>query len=104
MKLADLKRDIRAGVVIELVNIQEAIKDATPLHDAGIRENMSGPRTVSKVDTTGFYLLKPGQTGRGNFCNWPYASALVYEGGIFTITEQDQDGFIWQVRTYKIIS
>lgn len=107
--LADFKRDIGTGMTIECVQIQEVPwNSATGRHDGepvmrGVGERMQGPRYVSYVDTTGFYLKRPNDVGaRGSFCGYPKASELSYYGDEFTITERDQHGDVWQVRTYRI--
>jgi len=107
--LADFKRDIGTGMTIECIEIRERWYDsetndhAGEWHDRAIAEKMQGPRYVSHVDTTGFYLKQKDTPGRGSHCAYPKASQLSYDGDRFTITETTHKGTEWQKRTYQII-
>lgn len=104
--LAQLKRDIAAGVVIEWVKLEELgySNKAAGLQPVEIKPERK-TRTVSVVDTTGFYLKNEHTEAgkKGSFCGWPKAAELDYSGDVFTITEIDHHGDVWQKRTYKII-
>jgi hypothetical protein len=106
--LADLKRDIQVGKQIYCNGIEEAkyIDNETlaPLEVVPLKEAMQGTRTITYKDTTGFYLSKTPEDGkRGSFCNFPKASALQYDGKVFTITETTAQGQVWQRRHYVIV-
>jgi hypothetical protein len=109
--LADFKRDIKALDKIELVKIEEGkfIDDEqgySELMEVAIKEKIQGIRFLNYKDTTGMYFKKldelPDKT-RGSFCNYPKAENLEYTGESFKITEKDQKGRVYQIRTYKII-
>ena len=113
--LADFKRDIVPGKNIELVKIEEANIDGAwqggdisnaprgELVAVPIKERLQGIRTVTKKDTTGFYLQHQGEQGRGSFCGYPKAGQLSYDGARFTITETTKTGQAWQRRTYTLV-
>jgi len=104
--LAQLKRDITPGLTIEWLKLEELSygNKSAGLQLLNISEGRE-KRQVNIVDTTGFYLKNDYFTAskKGSFCNWPKASELEYIDNIFTITETDHNGEIWQRRTYKII-
>lgn len=102
--LADFKREINVGYIIECVNVQEPTNKYTnTLVSVGPTERMQGKRTVTYKDTTGFYLNQTLENGkRGSFCGFPKASDLLYTGDRFVITEKYNNGKVWQVRHYKI--
>lgn len=108
--LASFKRGIGTGMTIECVEILERLYNNEKFDHDGewvvmpIAEKMKGPRYVSYVDTTGFYLKRSDDMpGRGSHCAYPKASQLEYDGDTFTITEKTARGTEWQKRTYKII-
>ena len=112
--LADFKREIVEGMEIYCTGIEEAGIDEAwtggNLSDAPrgnlqvipLREKMQGIRTVTKKDTTGFYLSN--NEKRGSFCGYPKAANLFYDGTVFTITERNERGEAWQRRHYAIAS
>lgn len=108
--LAEFKRAIHTGMEIECTEIEERRFDQKIQGAAGeyfpiaINEKMKGPRYVSHVNTTGFYLKRADdKSAHGSFCNWPKASDLEYNGNKFTVTERDSHGGEWQKRHYKIV-
>lgn len=108
--LADLKRAIHTGMEIEYTKREERAwsneehAHAGELYVAPIPDKMKGPRYVSHIDTTGFYLKRSDdKTVRGSFCGWPKARDLAYEGDTFAITDRGSKDEIYQVRTYKIV-
>lgn len=110
--LAQLKRDIAPGMTLEIIEIMEApivewsnnSREVShiygPLEAVEIKEKIAGPRKVTKVDTTGFYLSK--DETRGSFCEWPKAAELEYTDNTFTVSETDQHGKVYQTRNYTI--
>lgn len=102
--LADFKREINIGDIIECTNVQELTNEYTDsLVSVGPNERMQGKRSVTYKDTTGFYLNPTPEDGkRGSFCGFPKSKELLYTGERFIITEKDQKGKVWQVRHYKI--
>ena len=95
--------------MIQITAMQEADYIAngeyTALKPIPLPERLTGVRTVSHVDTTGFYLKQANDNGskRGSFCDFPKSSNLMYDGATFTITEKTEKGQVYQTRTYKII-
>lgn len=113
--LADFKRDIVPGMKILCNGIEEArilptweggnLSNAPygPLEVVPLAEKMQGERTVTKKDTTGFYLNATPEDGkRGSFCGFPKSKDLFYDGTIITITERTQGGQVWQRRHYTV--
>lgn len=107
--LAQLKRDLKIGDTIEVVEIKEArylgndensqflYGEMLPVE---VKEKMQGPRRITKIDTTGFYLSK--DNTRGNFCGYPKASELEYIDNVFIVIEKTDEGITWQTRKYII--
>ena len=71
MKVAELKRKLVVGVKLDLVHFS----GWTP-----------GPRTISKVNTVGFYLMN--SEGKESFCDWPKKDELVEKPNGFAIKSQ----------------
>lgn len=86
--LSQLKRDIERGT-----NILTITNECKP-------DTQNTMRTVSYVDTTGFYLkdLRDETNKKGSFCGFPKAKHLKYTNDTFKI--DDGHG----VRTYQIIN
>lgn len=108
--LAEFKRAIHTGMEIELVRMEERpYSDELRAHagdyrDVVIAEKLRGPRYVSYVDTTGFYLKRSDDKSiKGSFCGFPKAAQLAYSGPAFIITEVDSRGDEFQKRHYKIV-
>lgn len=112
--LAQLKRDIGTGIVIEHTKREERRnawsereqrqKPAGDWQEMPMPEKMQGRRYVSHVQTNGFYLKREDDKSmRGSFCDYPKADNLQYTGDEFIIIERNQHGEAWQKRYYKII-
>lgn len=113
--LAQFKRDITIGTKIQCNGIEEArileswsggnLSNAPygELQVIPMNIGMQGERTVTKVDTTGFYLsATPENRETWSFCKFPKASELFYDGTVFTITCYTENGYPWQRRHYTI--
>lgn len=108
--LADFKRDLAIGDKVELVKIEEgkfidSEQGYTKLEETAIKEKIQGVRVLTYKDTTGMYFKKREEVSasKGSFCNYPKADCLKFDGAGFEITEKDQKGRVYQIRTYKII-
>lgn len=109
--LADFKREMIPGTRITCNGVEEAgilDQDFAKMQREELRvvplsEKMQGTRTITKADTTGFYLSHTPEDGkRGSFCGFPKASELFYDGTVFTVTEKDHHGQVWQRRHYTV--
>ena len=107
--VADLKRTIKPGMKLIHTARQERVADYdgnTTLTDVAIPPKLTGKRTVTKVDTTGFYMSKTPEDGKhGSFLGFPKAKDFsVQDESTFTITDHDKDGKLWLSMTYQIIT
>ena len=105
--LADLKRTIKPGLKIEHVARMDTVCDVDgnrSLVEVPIPPKLKGVRTVTTVDTTGFYMSK--DDTKGSFLGFPKASDLSFEApdGTFTVLDRTKDGTIWLKMKYKIIT
>ena len=105
--LAQFKKDIQIGDVIEVIGFTETILKDTPQEYTNnhIPPKLTGKRKVTYKDTTGFYLkdINIDDNKKGSFCGYPKASNLEYVDNFFTINEIDLDTKqIYQTRIYKI--
>lgn len=113
--LADLKRRIKPGLTLTLIDRKEA---RLSRHDPDLNKSvysplenkpvppespLFGPRTVTHVDTTGFYMSRTPEDGkRGSFCGFPKATELdIISDNTFTIYANDRNN-PWLALTYKI--
>ena len=108
--LAQFKKDMQTGTVIEYVKLEQRIyaggvelqKEFTSLP---VPEKMQGHRYISHVQSNGFYLKRADDKSiKGSFCDFPKAPQLEYIDDTFTITEVTASGEPWQRRTYKVIN
>lgn len=100
--LAQLKRDIKVGTKIELIEIREAWGKNEVLEPVPIKERIAGIGEVVKVQTNGFYVQRP-NAARPSFCDYPKAKHVTYEGDTFTIGwHHPKLDKIVQERVYKI--
>ena len=106
MTLSQLKRDLKVGDKVLMIKMIHSV--GGKLEDVAICEKLEGVRTVTLVNTTGWYFANEGHLyygKRGSWCGYPKAKDLQYfkDKNIFEITDKENDGKIWGVRTYKII-
>jgi hypothetical protein len=74
------------------------------LAEIPIPEKLQGPRIVTKVDTTGFYMSK-NPPKLGSFLGFPKAADLeIHDPHTFTVIDRTKEGKIWLSMTYKIIT
>lgn len=103
MTLTQLKKDIKVGTKMQMTSFIWRYKDGTI--DNGVPERVRPIRTVTYVDTTGYYLnATPENNKRGSFSNWPRAKDMTYNGSTLHQHETDKDtGLVYHERTYKLI-
>lgn len=106
--LSELKRTIQLGTKIEQIKRVETVCDVDgnrTLQEVPIPNKLRGVRTVTKINTTGFYMAQPTDQTNGSILIWPRASNLVFEAdGTFTVIDRTKEGKIWLKMTYKIIT
>ena len=104
--LAQLKRDLRVGDKVQMIKMIHTI-DGIPT-EVAIRDKVAGIRTITLINTTGWYFANDEQMKAGNlgsWCEYPKSKDLHYfkEHNVFEIFDKEKNGIIWGVRTYKII-
>lgn len=109
--LADFKRAIHTGMEITMTKREERAWSneehgyAGELYQAPIADKLQGPRCVSYIDTTGFYLKRSDDKSmRGSFCGWPKARDLQFDGNTFAIIDRGSKDEIYQVRHYRMLT
>ncbi len=94
--LADLKRDIVPGTKMLCTDFIWCATDRTP-EKRGVPPAMQELRTVKSKNSAGFIFET------GSHFDWPKASELQYFENTVIVSPKNENGDIFQIRTYKIV-
>lgn len=101
--IAQFKRDIKVGARITCIGREEDRGPGTSLEVVPLKPAMQGTRTVTYIDTTGFYLNATPEDGtRGSFLGWPKSGQLERTGNAFHVNFTRADGSVWGRNYYTI--